>query len=213
MPTRGALFDFDGTLADSFGAITASVNFTRGHHGLAPLPEAEVREAVGLGLDQLMRELVPAADPAQAVDVYRRHHETVFLSHTHLLPGVADTLHVLTKRGHPLGVCSNKRVDFTTRLVAGLGLGATFRTVLGPEDVSDRPKPDPAMLLEGCRRLGVSPKDCVYVGDMAVDVHAGRAAGMATWLVPGGAAGREDPLAAGPDRVLRDFAEVAELLG
>lgn len=212
MPTRGALFDFDGTLADSFRAITASTNFTRGHYGLPPLPEAEVREHVGLGLDRLMRDLIPTADPAQAVEVYRRHHETVFLSHTHLLPGVADTLYALHKRGHPLGVCSNKRREFTAGLVQGLGLGTTFRAVLGPEDVADRPKPDPAMLLEGCRRLGVSPKDCVYVGDMAVDIHAGRAAGLETWLVPGGAAGREDPLAARPDRVLRDFAEVAELL-
>ena len=87
-----------------------------------------------------------------------------------------------------------------------------IRETLGPEDVA-RPKPDPAMLLEACRRLGIPPSDAVYVGDMAVDVHTGKAAGVETWLVPGGAAGREDPVAAGPDRVLRDFREVGELLG
>ena len=33
------LFDFDGTLADSYPAITASVNHVRAFHGLEPLPE------------------------------------------------------------------------------------------------------------------------------------------------------------------------------
>ena len=68
------------------------------------------------------------------------------------------------------------------------------------------------MLLEACRRLGIPPSETIYVGDMAVDVHTGKAAGIVTWLVPGGATGREDPIAAGPDRVLRDFDEVGELL-
>jgi len=48
VPSRytAALFDFDGTLADSFAAITSSTNFTRNHFGLPPLPEAVVREYV-----------------------------------------------------------------------------------------------------------------------------------------------------------------------
>lgn len=212
MPVRAVLFDFDGTLADSFPAITASTNHTRSLYGLPPLTEAAVREAVGLGLDQLMDELVPGADPAEAVAAYRVHHETVFLTHTTLLPGVADALETLHARGVLMGVCSNKRVDFTRRLVAHLGLAGAFGTVLGPEDVS-APKPDPAMLLEGCRRLGVSPADTIYVGDMAVDVHAGRAGGVRVWLVPGGATGRENPVDANPDRVLLSFAEIAGLVG
>ena len=210
MPPHAALFDFDGTLADSFAPITASVNHTRGHYGLPPLPGGSVRRSVGLGLDQLMRDLVPGPLAAEAVGVYRAHHETVFLDQTVLLPGVRETLAVLHDRGLPMGVCSNKRVEFTTRLVGRLGVADYFRAVLGPEDVGV-PKPDPAMLLEGCRRLGIRPTHAVYVGDMAVDVVTARAAGMPVWIVPGGA-GIDDPAAAGPDRMLRDFAEVGELL-
>ena len=211
MPVRAVLFDFDGTLADSFAAITASVNHTRGHYGLGPLTEAVVRRAVGLGLDELMRELVPGPPTAEAVGVYRAHHATVFLPLTHLFPGVGATVGALHGRGYALGVCSNKRAEFTRALVAHLGLGPVMRVVLGPDDVGV-PKPDPAMLLEGCRRLSVSPADTIYVGDMAVDVVTARAAGVPVWLVPGGAAGRDDATAAGPDRVLHDFAEVADLL-
>lgn len=214
MPIRAVLFDFDGTLADSFAAITASVNHTREHYGLEALTESVVRRHVGLGLEQLARELVPNADPAEAVEVYRAHHATVFLEQTFLLPFVADTVETLFARGLPLAVCSNKRVGFTRALVSSLGLTTYFREVLGPDDVGV-PKPDPAMLLEGCRRLEVSPRETVYVGDMTVDVQTARAAGMRVWLVPpdaDGGAGRDDPKAAKPDRVLRDFAEILELI-
>ena len=51
---RAVLFDFDGTLADSYAAITASVNYVLEHHGRPTLTEAKVRALVGHGLQQLM---------------------------------------------------------------------------------------------------------------------------------------------------------------
>ena len=208
---RAALFDFDGTLADSFPAITASTNHVRQLYGLPPMAEAEVRKYVGLGLEHLMRALVPTAPPADAVAAYREHHLSVMLDGTRLFPGVADTLAELHRRGLRMAVCSNKAVRFTRALVEALGLGPVFQAVLGPEDVGV-PKPDPAMLVEGMRRLGVTAAEAVYVGDMAVDVHTAQAAGVPVWLVLGGAAGTEDATVAGPDRVLTSFAELLDLL-
>ena len=60
---RAVLFDFDGTLADSFAAITLSTNHTRQHFGLLPLREDEVRSYVGYGLQNLMEQLVPNPPP------------------------------------------------------------------------------------------------------------------------------------------------------
>ncbi len=211
MPIRAVLFDFDGTLADSFGAITSSVNCVRESYGLDAMTEAHVREYVGLGLEQLMKDLVPVADPHEAVDRYRAHHATIMIASTRLLPGVTETVARLHARGLKLAVCSNKAVAFTKALVAGLGLAPFMAEVLGPDDVG-APKPHPAMLLEGLRRLGVSTAESVYIGDMAVDVHAARAAGMPVWLVPGGPVGRENPADAKPDRMLKSFAELDELL-
>ncbi len=211
MLIRAVLFDFDGTLADSFAAIAASTNHVRGGYGLPPLTEVEVRGHVGYGLNELLKVLVPAAPLADAAVEYRRHHADTMLAGTHLFAGVAGTLAELARRGYKLAVCSNKRVEFTRTLVAGLGVGHLFAEVLGPDDVGV-PKPDPAMLLEAARRLGASPAECVYVGDMTVDVEAGRAAGMPVWLVPGGAGDPAEALAAGPDRVLTTFADLLPLL-
>jgi phosphoglycolate phosphatase len=209
---KAALFDFDGTLADSFAAITASTNHARASYGLPPLPEAEVRTHVGYGLPHLMQTLVPGAPVDEAVARYRAHHQSAMLAGTRLMPGVARTIPELARRGYRMAVCSNKRVEFTRQLVQHLGLGPHFAAVLGPDDVGDRAKPDPAMVLEGLSRLGVSPADAVYVGDMAVDVQTAKAAGVPAWLVLGGAAGHESATAAGPDRVLGGFAELLELL-
>jgi len=212
MPVRAAMFDFDGTLADSFAAITASTNYVRTSYGLPALTEAEIRVHVGYGLDDLLRVLVPVAPVAETINRYRTHHQTVLMSHTKLMPGVAETIAELARRGFQMAVCSNKKVEFTRELVAGLGLGSYFTAVLGPEDVGNQPKPHPAMLLEGLARTGASKSDAVYVGDMAVDVQTAKAAGIPVWLVLGGAAGHEDATACGPDRILAHFAELLPLL-
>jgi phosphoglycolate phosphatase-like HAD superfamily hydrolase len=209
---RAALFDFDGTLADSFAAITASTNHVRGRFGLPALSESEVRSHVGHGLSHLMHVLAPGVPVEEAVSLYRSHHETVMYELTRPMPGVERTIPELARRSYHLGVCSNKRVEFTRRLVDSMGFGPHIGCVLGPEDVGGVPKPDPTMLLEGVRRLGVSPDETVYIGDMDVDVQTGKAAGVPVWLVPGGAVGEQAALEARPDRVLHGFSELLELL-
>ncbi len=208
MPFRAALFDFDGTLADSFAAIASSTNHVRLSYGLPPLPEAEVRGYVGYGLDKLMADLVPGAPVDEAVARYREHHARTMVAETRLMPGVGDTIRELARRGLKLAVCSNKRVEFTRELVVALGLGDYFAHVLGPDDVGDRAKPDPAMLLEGLTRLGVSATEAVYVGDMVVDVRTAHAAGVPVWFVPTGTTENGEE----PDLILTSFDQLLDLL-
>src|SRR6478735_7067529 len=96
---RAALFDFDGTLADSFAAITSSTNHVRISYGLPPLPEPQVRKYVGYGLANLMADLVPGAPVEEAVDRYRAHHAQVMVAETRLMPGVAETIPELAAAG------------------------------------------------------------------------------------------------------------------
>ena len=211
MPPRAVLFDFDGTLADSFDAIIASVNFVRNSFGLPPLPGETVRKFIGHGLVQLMHDLCPGAPFEEAIARYRDHHARTMEAGTRLFPGVPDTLTELTRRGFKLALCSNKAVGFTRELVRMLKVDGFFAEVLGPEDVQNRPKPDPAMLVEACCRMGVAPADAVYVGDMSVDVLAGHAAGIPVWLVHVGLVG-DGGIAVEPEKVLGNFAEMLEYL-
>jgi 2-phosphoglycolate phosphatase len=208
---RAIVFDLDGTLADSYAAIAASVNHVRAHHKLPPLPEAEVRRYVGHGLGHLLACLAPGTDPEANAARYRVHHEKVMLAETRLLPGVADTLAALRRRGLRLAICSNKLRVFSHKLLEHLGIVSHFEAVLGPEDVPHL-KPAPDMLQAALARLRVSPDEAVYVGDMVVDVQTARAAGVEIWAVATGSEAADALRAAGPDRLLIKFSEIAEVL-
>jgi phosphoglycolate phosphatase len=205
------LFDFDGTLGDSYPAITASVNHVRALHGLAPLPEEEVRRHVGRGPGYLLQHAVPVGDLEANQAAYREHHPSVLRSGTRLMPGAADALRALNERGLKLGVCSNKPVDFTRELLSYLGIAPYLNVVLGPEDVA-RPKPAPDMLLAALPRLGAAAAEALYVGDMTVDVETARAAGVRVWIVPTGSDTPDAIARARPDRTLHGLSELPVLL-
>lgn len=207
LPYRAVLFDFDGTLIDSYGAITASVNHVRACHGLPPLDEAAVRRHVGRGMPNLLQHTVPGFDLDTDTARYRQHHLTVLRSGTRFLPGAAEALSTLHRAGVKLAVCSNKPKAFTQELVNILEIADRLAAVLGPEDVQ-RIKPAPDMLLAGLSRLGVAAAEALYVGDMVVDIQTARAAGVTVWVVPTGSDDRTTLEAAHPDRILRDLTEL-----
>ena len=208
---RAVLFDFDGTLGDSYPAIAASVNHVRGLHDLPPLTVEEVKRHVGRGAGHLLAHTVPVGDAEANAAAYRAHHPSVLHSGTRLLPGAAELLRLLHGRGLRLGVCSNKPVAFTRDLATYLGVAPLLDVVLGPEDVA-RPKPAPDMLLAALQRLNVAADAALYVGDMSVDVQTARAAGVAVWVVATGSEDRDALVRAHPDRLFAGLEELAKAI-
>jgi phosphoglycolate phosphatase len=208
---RAVLFDFDGTLGDSYPAITASVNHVRAGYRLPTLTADEVRPHVSRGVAWLLERTVGRGSPEANVAAYRAHHPSVLREGTTLMPGAADAVRALCGAGLRLAVCSNKPVAFTRELLGYLGLVDQFAAVLGPEDVA-RPKPAPDMLLAALGRLGVGPGEALYVGDMTIDIQTARAAGVAVWVVATGSDDAGTLRRAGPDRLLYRLAELPGLL-
>jgi 2-phosphoglycolate phosphatase len=209
---RAVLFDFDGTLADSYPAITASVNHVRSLYGLPSLTESTVRRYVGRGPANLLTHTLSQEASAADVAAYKAHHPSVLRSGTTLMPGAAEVLASLQERGILLGLCSNKPIAFTRELLSILRVAGHFTVVLGPEEVA-HPKPAPDMLRTALQRLAVSADEALYVGDMTVDVETARAAGIAVWVVPPGSDDIDTLVRSRPDRVLRDLRELTALLG
>ncbi len=208
---RAVMFDFDGTLADSYPAIAASVNHVRKTHGLPEMPVDEVRRFVGRGPAYLLAHTVPAGTVARNVAEYKAHHPAVMKPLTHLFPGVAEALAALKKQRYELAVCSNKPRAFTVELLDYFKVASSIDLVVGPEDVP-RPKPAPDMLSRALSRLGIGKAEALYIGDMSVDIETARAAGVAVWVVPTGSEDRATLEAARPDRILDRLADVAGLL-
>jgi phosphoglycolate phosphatase len=107
------------------------------------------------------------------LEVYRGH----LLDRSRLYPGVPEALDAL--RGFRLAVLTNKPGDMSRTILEGLGVAGRFARVCGPEDVPGR-KPDPAGLRWLMKDAGLGAAATVMVGDSAVDVRTGRAAGVRT---------------------------------
>src|SRR5262249_19176091 len=93
-----------------------------------------------------------------------------------LYPEVKETLRALP-RDLPQAVASNKPGSWTRRILAEFGIDGAFRWVLGGDEVSAR-KPDPAILVELCKRADVDPARTLNVGDTGIDWETARAVKM-----------------------------------
>jgi phosphoglycolate phosphatase len=204
---EAVLFDFDGTLIDSFGAIAASVNHVRQRRGLAAMSVEEVTKYVGRGATHLLRDTIGVGDPQENLNWYSEHHPSVLATHTKLLPGAEEIIKQLHSRGLILGICSNKPLAFSRELVKILGIAEKLALVCGPEDVG-RHKPAPDMLLFAMKKLGVGPDQTLYVGDMVVDIKTARAAGVPVFVIATGTESAETLAAAQPDGMLGKLEEI-----
>jgi len=82
-----------------------------------------------------------------------------------------------------------------------------FAAVIAAEDTT-RHKPDPEPVRAALERLGAGAAGAVYVGDAPFDIHAGRAAGVATVAVTWGFFSRSALAETGPDLVVETPAEL-----
>jgi 2-haloalkanoic acid dehalogenase type II len=93
-----------------------------------------------------------------------------------------STLAALQKAGYKLAVLSNRSTPFQETL-AKLGIGEYFQFALAAGEVGAW-KPDPAAFLPALERLGLAPKEVVYVGDnYYADIVGARRAGLNPILI------------------------------
>lgn len=215
---RAVAFDLDGTLVDSVADLMHASNVLLAELGRPPVDLAAVRSFVGDGAPKLVERVlaatggVPAADEtARCVKRFLAIYEADPSAHSTLYPGVAETLGRLAEAGLRLGVCTNKPMAATLRLLDDLGIAGRFAAVVGGDSYPTR-KPSPEPVLGLLERLEVAPAETVFVGDNEHDVAASRAAGVARVLVvPYGYA--RVPLDGLPhDGVLDGFADLARRL-
>ena len=170
------LFDLDGTVIDSAAIILASMRHATREVLGVDFPDEQLLATVGgPGLEAQMR----AFDPDRVdelVSVYRAHNEPLH-DEIECCAGMDDVLVRLRDEGRCLGIVTAKRRGTVELAFRRLPLAHLFDVVVGGDETTGH-KPDPEPLLLAAERLGVDPRDCVYVGDSPFDVRAAKAAGM-----------------------------------
>jgi phosphoglycolate phosphatase len=208
---RLIIFDLDGTLVNAYAAIQESLNFTLREFGRPGVGMATVRRSVGWGDKNFIKAFFKKSDVEKALKIYRLHHKRSLIKYSRAIPGAKRVLRLLRSKGLKLAIASNRPQKFTDILLKSLAIRPYFDMVACGKSKEDL-KPSPKLLRKVMRKLGVPRQETVYVGDMVIDVLAGRNAGVRTVAVRGGSSPAGQLKAAKPFRLISAISGLPEII-
>lgn len=207
------VFDLDGTLAETAPDLIWTLNAVLAEIGLAPIPFELARDLIGAGARALIQRGL-ATDGRQMGDDeieklflrYLEIYETRLCVETRLYPHVAESLDILSQRGHRLAVCTNKMEYHSLKLIDALGINRYFSAICG-RDTFAFCKPDARHLTHTVVKAGGDPTKAIMIGDSRTDIDTASNAGLPSIGVPFGYT--DTPMAAlNPDVLISHFSEL-----
>ncbi|OOW89487.1 HAD family hydrolase [Xanthomonas campestris pv. vitistrifoliae] len=166
------IFDFDGTLADSFGFFLSTQRLLAERHGFRAAQAHEVDDARRLSTRELLKAsgLSTWRVPWVAADFIRLMRAAPPVA---LFPGIAHTVSALHARGTRLAVVSSNSVE-NVRRALGAELSATFAVIEGGAHLLGKQR----ALRRVLRATGHTASQAVYVGDQVADWEAAQVVGL-----------------------------------
>ena len=208
MPLRGVLFDWDGTLINSYAAdSTAYLAMFRALQ--IPWSLADLEKHYSPNWYRVYRAAnIPRAKWDAADKVWRSAYAK---QNPKLLPGARRVVSLLS-RLHALGLVTSGDRDRVHRQLRAFRLLEHFSAHVCSGDTRLR-KPHPAPLRLALRHMKLRPDETVYVGDSAEDLQMARAAGVRAAIGVLGPFPTEKRLrAAKPDVLLESIDELPDAL-
>ena len=200
------LFDWDGTLADSFATTRYASLAVFGHFGIR-MDEARYQATYRPDWHETYRQLgIPEARWDEAGAVWREK----YLERSHavrLFPSALATLGALTDQDLRLGVVTSADRQRFREDLDRLGLADSFGALVAFEDTRNK-KPHPEGLHLALSRLGVNPEEALYVGDRPEDIAMGKSAGAFTAAVVSRFSSEAMLRSAAPDLLLSELGDL-----
>jgi len=207
------VFDWDGTLMDSEARIVTCMRGAFIELGVEPPAPEAVREVIGLGLDEAIHTLWPAAGSERRREIMTHYRQRFLVSDdtpTPLFEGAVELVRELHDAGRLLGVATGKSRRGLDEALAASGLARFFHATRCADETFS--KPHPAMLEALMDELGVDPARTLMVGDTEYDMELAGNAGVAAVAVGYGAHAPERLLAHGPLACVMSIAELGDWL-
>ena len=214
---RLALFDCDGTLADSQHEIVTAMTQAFAALNLDCPPPQSVRAIIGLSVPRAIRMLAPDLDDAMQDRLSDAYRDAYFAARTTagaqpepLYDGIVAMLDQLTADGWLLGVATGKSQRGLLRLLGAHGIGDRFVTL---QTADFHPsKPHPSMVEAALAETGCTARSTVVIGDTAFDMAMAQAAGALALGVGWGYHEADDLVAHGAMMVAEQVGDIPALL-
>jgi phosphoglycolate phosphatase len=207
------IFDLDGTLIDSRQDIVNGINFTLRQLCLEEKSFDEIISYVGKGIEQLIEDVTGNSSTkltAKALGIFRDYYKKHPADHAYIYSGVKEVLDFFYKKQK--FVVTNRNHNSSVALLRGMGLSNYFADIIGDDDTSCL-KPSKCQFERLFKELSIKDKGrVIMVGDMDIDVLAGRAAGIITCAVTYGIGKKDDIKRAMPDYMIDAMLELKDII-
>ena len=204
---QGVLFDWDGTLVDSYEADSSAFLAMFKEMGI-PWGQEELDRHYSPNWYRVYRAAkLPRARWDDADRAWRRQ----YAKHSPQLIAGARQVLVRLARVHHLGLVTSGDRDRVTRQLRAFRLTQLFAARVCSGDTLEK-KPHPAPLRLALRKLRLEPSACVYVGDSPEDLQMAKSAGVRAIAVLGRFPTEKRLRAARPDFLLESIRELPEAL-
>ena len=174
------IFDFDGTIIDSYRDSIKYFNITLEQYNL-PTFDMELE-----GLDyQIFREFLYeqiSGIENEFMNSFTLNYKDDPQVNTYLYDGVVEVLEELQNRGIILAICSNREQKNLEELVEKFFGGINFKYISGTFNELHT-KPDPYRVNEIIEKENISKNKVLYFGDKIADIEAAKGAGIDMVLV------------------------------
>ncbi|MFT8243395.1 HAD hydrolase-like protein [Roseomonas sp. BN140053] len=201
-----AIFDFDGTLADSKDWFFGSLNEVAHRFGFRQTTPEEREELRRLGTREIVRRLRVPLWRMPGIARHMRQRASEDIAAIRLFPGIPEALNSLRQRGAALAVVSsnsenNVRRVLGTDLAGQVGFYGCGSSLFGKA----------VRLRQAMKRTGSTPARTICIGDESRDIEAAQAVSAASAAVTWGYALPEALRRLGPTVVLEAVEEIAAL--
>jgi phosphoglycolate phosphatase len=208
MRYRLAIFDFDGTLADSFPWFLGVVNRLAEEHRFRRIEDHEVEALRGHSARQLVDRLgVPAWKMARIARGMRKHMARE-IGQIGLFPGVDTLLQGLAARGVHLAIVTSNSIENVMQVLGPRNAELIQDYECGASIFGKRPK-----LRAVLRATRIPAAEAICIGDEIRDLEAAHAEKIAFGGVSWGYTNPEALCAAGPEEMFESLEEILERLG
>jgi phosphoglycolate phosphatase len=208
LPNRPiAIFDFDGTIADSLTLAIEQYNLIAPRFRTRPIDVAELPRLRRLGAAAAMRE---HGISLWKVPLLVRSMRKALHAHLDAIspaPGVVDAIRALHGAAVPCSVLSTNTNASITRFMERHD-ALLFEHVAGGASMFGKARALRRLL----RRARLAPERVYYIGDEVRDVEAARGAGIRSIAVSWGYADRQALLESGPTHLVDHAGELLQLL-
>jgi phosphoglycolate phosphatase-like HAD superfamily hydrolase len=206
------LFDMDGTLVESWTALYKAIVFTQERLELPVNTYAQVMANISKGLQHFWSQILHSSDAALvdgAIEMFKMSFLDNFLEEIQPYPGVVDTLAYF--RDKERIVVTSGQAEVAWRILRQKKLDVFIHDLIGGDDIACL-KPVACPLEREMDKHEAEKESALMVGDMPVDIAAGKAAGVYTCAVTYGIGTPEELRAAEPDYMIEDFRELKNIV-